>query len=68
MLDAIRKVQTAVLAGVLHIMKCSDAQVDTAEMSLPVRLGGLGIHLLSDCDGAVVTVLLVTQRSLLLLH
>ena len=51
-LGAIRKVETAVLAGVLHIMKCLDVQVDTAQMSLPVRLGGLGIHLLSDCDGA----------------
>ena len=33
-------------------MKCSDAQVDTAQISLPVRLGGLGVHLMSDCDGA----------------
>ena len=52
LLGAFRKVETEVLAGVLHIMKCSDVQVDTAQMSLPVRLGGLGIHLLSDCEGA----------------
>ena len=33
-------------------MNCSGAQVDTAQISLPVRLGGLGVHLMSDCDGA----------------
>ena len=33
-------------------MKCSVALVDTAQISLPVRLGGLGVHLMSDCDGA----------------
>ena len=33
-------------------MKCSDAQVDTAQISLPVRLGGLGVHLMSYEDGA----------------
>ena len=32
-------------------MKCSDAQVDTAQISLPVRLGGLGVHLMFACDG-----------------
>ena len=33
-------------------MRCSDAQVDTAQISLPVRLGGLGVHLMSYEDGA----------------
>ena len=33
-LGAIRKVETDVLAGVLHIMKCSHAQVDTAQMCM----------------------------------
>ena len=32
-------------------MKCSDAQVDTAQISLSVRLGGLGAHLMSHYDG-----------------
>ena len=51
-LGAISKVESDILAGVLQIMKYSDAPVDTAQMSLPVRLGGLGIHLMSDQDGA----------------
>ena len=45
------KVEQEILAGILHIMKCSDAQVDTAQISLPVRLVGLGVHLMPDCDG-----------------
>ena len=49
---AISKVEQEILAGILHIMKCSDAQVDTAQISLPVRLGGLGVHLMSYEDGA----------------
>ena len=44
--------ESEILAGVLQTMNYSDAQVDTAQMSLRVRLGGLGIHLLSDRDGA----------------
>ena len=44
--------EAEILAGFLQIMKCSDAQVDTAQMSLPVRLDGLGIHLMYDQDGA----------------
>ena len=32
--------------------KCSDAQVDTAQISLPVQLGGLGVHLMSYDDVA----------------
>ena len=58
-LGAITKVESEILAGVLQIMKCSDAQVDTAQMSLPVRLGGLGIHLLSDQDGAACDAVLL---------
>lgn len=33
-------------------MDCFDAQADTAQMSLPLRLGGLGFHLMSDQKGA----------------
>ena len=39
-LGAISKVESEILAGVLRIMKCSDAQVDTGQMSLPVHRGG----------------------------
>ena len=51
-LVAFSKVESKILAGVLQIMTRSDAQFDTAQMSLPVRLSGLGIHLVSDQDGA----------------
>ena len=51
-IGAITKVEQEILAGILHVMKCSDAQVDTAQISLPVRLGGLGVHLMSYEDGA----------------
>ena len=60
---AISKVEQEILAGMLHIMKCSDAQVDTAQTSLPVRLGGLGVHLMSDCDGTASACLLYTSPS-----
>ena len=53
MLGAISRVNKKILAGTLHIMKCSDAQVDTARISLSVRLVGLGVHLMSYCDGTV---------------
>ena len=49
---AISKVEQEILAGILYVTKCPDAQVDTAQISLPVRLGRLGVHLMSDCDGA----------------
>ena len=52
MLGAICKVESENLAGVLQIIKCSGAQVNTAQMSLPVRFHGLGIHPKSDRDGA----------------
>ena len=48
-LGAVSKMESEILAGVLQIMKSSDAEVDTAQMSLPVRLGG---HLMPDQDGA----------------
>ena len=51
-IGAITKVEKEILAGILHVMKCSDVQVDTAQISLPVRLGGLGVHLMSYEDGA----------------
>ena len=51
-LGANSKVESEILGGVSQIMKSSDAQVDTAQMSLPVRPGGLGIHLTSDQDSA----------------
>ena len=51
-IGAITKVEQEILAGILHVMKCSDVQVDTAQISLPVRLGGLGVHLMSYEDGA----------------
>ena len=62
-LGAVRMVDTEVLAGVSHIMKCLIAQVDT-QMSLPVWLGGLGIHLLSDCDGAACDATFVAAAAL----
>ena len=48
-MDDISKAESAILAGVLQTLKFSHAQVDTAQMSLPVRLGG---HLMPDQDGA----------------
>ena len=48
----ISEVEQEILAGILHIMKCSDAQVDTAQISLPIWLGGLGVHLMSACNDA----------------
>jgi hypothetical protein len=47
-LDATSTIEKEIVAGVLGVMKCSDAYVDTAGITLPVRLGGLGIHLMSD--------------------
>ena len=49
-MDDISKAESAILAGVLQTLKFSHAQVDTAQMSLPVRLSGLGSHLFSDHD------------------
>jgi hypothetical protein len=51
-LEAIRKVEGSIVDGILQIMKCSDAQVKIVQITLPVRLGGLGVHLMSDRDGA----------------
>jgi hypothetical protein len=51
-LDAIRKVEGSIVDGILQIMKCSDAQVNTAQITLPVRQEGLEVHLLADRDGA----------------
>jgi hypothetical protein len=51
-LDAIRKVEGLIADGRLKIMKCSDAQVMITQITLPVRLGGLGVHRMSDRDGA----------------
>ena len=51
-IGAITKVEQEILAGILYVMKCSDAQVDTAQISFSVRLGGLGVHLTSYDDGA----------------
>jgi hypothetical protein len=51
-LDAIRKVEGSIVDYMLQIMKCSDAQVKIAYKTLPVRLGGQGMHLMSDHDGA----------------
>jgi hypothetical protein len=67
-LDAIRVVEDDIVAGVLRIMKCSDARVDTTQMTLPVRLGGLGIHLMSDrdgaaCDAAFLSAAALTRRA-----
>ena len=42
----------------------SDAQVDTAQMSLPVRLDGLGIHLVSDRDSAACDAVFLTAAAL----
>jgi hypothetical protein len=50
--DAIRKVEGSIVDGILHIMKCSDAHVNVAQITLPRRLGGLGVHLMTDSDGA----------------
>ena len=33
---AISKVEQEILGGILHIMKCSDAQVDTAQISFRI--------------------------------
>jgi hypothetical protein len=51
-LDAIRKVEGSIVDGIPQIIKCSDAQVSIAQITLPVRLGGSGVHLMSDRDGA----------------
>ena len=67
-LDAVSKVEREIVAGILHIMKCSDADVDTAQITLPVRLGGLGVHLMSDedgaaCDAAFLSAAALTRRA-----
>ena len=48
LITTISKVEQETLADMVHIMKCSDVQVDTAQMPLPVWLAGLGIHPMSD--------------------
>ena len=53
-LGATSKVDSIILAGVMQMMKCSNAHVETAQMSLPVWLGGLGVPLM-----LIRTVLLV---------
>jgi hypothetical protein len=50
-LDAISKDEGLIVEGILQIMKCSDAQVKNAQITLPVRLGELGEHFMSDRDG-----------------
>ena len=47
-IGAITEVEQEILAGILHVMKCFDAQIDTAQISVPVILGGLGVHLMSS--------------------
>ena len=64
MLGAISKVESEILTGVSQIVKCSDAQVDTVHMSLPVWLGGLGTHLLSVEDGAACDAALLAAATL----
>ena len=65
---AIRKLEQEILAGILHIMKCSDVQVDTAQISLPVQLGGLGVHLMSDGDGAACDAAFLAAAAAALTH
>jgi hypothetical protein len=50
-LDAIRKVEGENFDGILQITTCSDAQVKIAQITLPVQLGGLGVHFMPDSDG-----------------
>ena len=44
-LSALQGVEQEIVAGVLQIMNCSDAVVDTTQIILPVRLGGMGCTL-----------------------
>jgi hypothetical protein len=39
-LNAIQKVEGSIVDGILQIMKCSDAQVNIAQITLLVRQGG----------------------------
>jgi hypothetical protein len=63
-LDAIRKVEGSIVDDILQIMKCSDAQVSSAQITLPVRLGGLGVHLISDRDGTACDAAFLSDTAL----
>jgi hypothetical protein len=55
-LDAIRKVAGSIVDGMLQMMKFSDAHVEIAQITLPIRLGEVGGHLISDHDCTAVMV------------
>jgi hypothetical protein len=63
-LNAIRKVMGAIVEGIRQVMKCSDAQVKIAQATVPVRLGGVGVHLMSDCDSAACGAAFVSAAAL----
>jgi hypothetical protein len=64
-LDAIRKVVGSIVDGVLQIRECSEAQVKIAQMTLPVRPGGLRVHLMSACDCSACDAPFVSSAALM---
>ena len=68
MLGAIGKVEEDVINGIVLIMTCSGTQVETAIISLHVRLGGFSVRIILGMFRRVYSRVVYREYRLSLIH